>query len=109
MEALTMFGLILVVLLVPIKVAGNYLGAQRTGFGWCFLAILMAGAFAQIGEELTEYGELLSIFLSAAGFSFIMGTTYLKGLGIAVFQLVATIGLVAILALLGVGAVEITT
>ena len=57
----------------------------------------------------TEYGEILSIFLSAAGFSFIMGTTYIKGLGIAIFQLVATVGLIAIIAMLGLASVEITT
>lgn len=105
----TVLGLFLLILLIPIKVAGNYLGAERTGFGWCFLAMFAGAAFMAIGEDLTEYGDILSIFLSAAGFSIIMGTTYLKGLGIAVFQLVAIIGGMALLALLGIGTVEYTS
>lgn len=91
MEVFTLLGLFLLLILVPVKVAGNYLGAQRTGFGWCFLAVIIASSLMKMGEELMVYGSVLSIFLSAIGFSLVMGTTYFKGLGIAVFQLLAIV------------------
>lgn len=97
-----MIGLLLLVLLVPIKVAGNYLGADRTGFGWCFLAIIVGLAFMKAGENYIQYGEIWSIFLSAAGFSIVMGTTYLKGLAIALFHLIVVMGVgFVLLALFG--------
>ncbi|OOZ42201.1 hypothetical protein BOW53_01070 [Solemya pervernicosa gill symbiont] len=108
MGTFTALGLLLLILLVPIKVAGNYFEAERTGFGWCFLAMILASAFMQAGEELTEFGGILSIFLSAAGYSMIMGTTYIKGIAISAFQTISIIVGFSLFAFLGAAKLTVT-
>ncbi|MDH5181632.1 MAG: hypothetical protein OEZ39_00310 [Gammaproteobacteria bacterium] len=94
MEFFTLLGILLMVTLLPIKFAGDYLGAERTGLGWCFMAILAGSGFQKMAGQLTMLSApviyLVGLLLSGMGFALFLKTTYLKGLAIATFQLVAT-------------------
>lgn len=106
MEFLFVIGLVAVVLILPVKYMAIYFGALRAGIGSCIIAIIIGLAFAEAGRQIHEYGEYLSIFLSAIGFSLVLGTTYLQGLGIAIVQIIVI--LLAAFIAAGLGYADIT-
>ncbi len=93
-------GVILVAL--PVKVAAGAMHARRTGFLWCLLA--MAGSYVLhgIGLSVPVIGTVVAFFLSALAFAVILGTDYLRGVGIELLAIIFSAILVALLALLAV-------
>jgi hypothetical protein len=109
MEFLYVVGGIAAVLILPVKYMGQYFCAERTGIGSCIIAIIIGLAFAEAGRQIHEYGEYFSIFLSALGFSLVLGTSYIKGMGIALVQIVVIVLAALVAAGLGFGEITIAS
>lgn len=80
--------LVILISIVPIKWVSDYVEAERTGYGWCLLALILASMSVQAGLVLTSYGDVLGVFLAAVAFSLVLGMTYMHGLLAAVLQAV---------------------
>jgi hypothetical protein len=87
---LLVLSLVLVVLflVLPVKVAASIVGARRTGFGTCVGAIIVAVLINFVAGRLIHYGEFVSVLLTALAYMAVLDTTYLRGVVIAVLQLV---------------------
>jgi len=79
---------VLVALLFPLKAAAAAMGARRTGFFWCFLALLGASFLHGIGLAVPVIGTLVAFLLSAVAFASILGTNFLRGMGISILYVV---------------------
>jgi len=107
----TLIGILVVLalLIVPVKIAAHYVKAESTGAFMCLVALIFAamiqyGAFylvPQLNETRPALYFLVTSLLSAIAYMFVLGTTYIKGVIIAVIQAVLTVLIVA--ALIGLG------
>lgn len=93
-------GVILIAL--PVKMAAVAMHARRTGFLWCLLALAGSYVLHGVGLGLPVIGTVAAFFLSALAFAAILGTDYLRGIGIELLVIVFSAILVALLALLAV-------
>ena len=82
--------LVLAFWLVPIKIGALAVGAGRTTFGACLLALLVSWFFVMILTMGLRHGVFLSVLTSALAYKLVLDTTYVKGLAIAAIQLVVT-------------------
>jgi len=89
--------IVILIIILPVHLAGKMVDAKRTGFAWCLLAILLASLFQFIGRSVSIYGYILSPFIGALAYSIAMKTTYLKGIAIAILQFVLTIIIASLL------------
>ena len=87
--------LILLITVAPVMVAARIVGAGRTGFWMCLLALIVSSVIVGVAVRMFHGGGLLAFFASALGFMLILDTTYLRGLGIVVLQYLI-IGLIAV-------------
>ena len=95
----------IVVIALPVKLAAAAMGAKRTGFGWCFLALIGASILHSIGLLMPVFGTIIAFLLAAAGFAWFLGTSFLRGIGIAILHVIfAFLISMLISAVLGVGA-----
>ncbi len=86
--------------LLPMKLAAMIVGAHRTGFGWCFLATVVAGGLHAVGLLFPGPGNLFSVLLAAAGYSAILRTSYAGGLAVTVLQFIIAAGLAVMIAVI---------
>ena len=93
----------LVVIILPLKIAAAALGAKRTGFFWCLLALIGASILHGLGMLVPVIGTLVAFLLSAMAFAGILGTGSLRGVGIALLYIMFLIALVFLLSALGIG------
>ena len=103
MELLIFLVITVIILIAPIKLAATWVGAQNTGVLSCFIAILVAGAaqkgFSVIFPEINEnIGMLMGFPLAALAYMLILGTTFVKGIIIALIQAVLMLVLAVVLA-----------
>lgn len=102
---------ILAILILPIKVAANYVGAQNTGIFSCIIALIFAAAIQkcvshflpQLAEQLPILDSIVALFLSAFAYMLVLVTTYIKGIIIALIQILLSLVLVFAIGLLGLG------
>ncbi len=85
-----------ILLIVPIKLAANWVGAGNTGTLSCVIALIVASATQHLFDYLFPgtdklLGLLISFPLSALVYSLILSTSFVKGLIIAVVQIVLTL------------------
>ncbi|RJO65096.1 MAG: hypothetical protein C4523_16960 [Myxococcales bacterium] len=102
--ALGLFILFLVgiaVVLLPVKLAAAAVGARRTGFLWCLVALVVASILHALGLGFPVAGSIVAFLLAAWGFAWILGTGFLGGIGIAILHVVFTALIVAAFAVLG--------
>ncbi len=95
--------------LLPLKLAAAAVSAKRTGFGWCFLALLLATFMHSLGLSLPVFGSIAAFIFSAMSFSLILGTGFLGGIGIAILHLVFSALLLFVASLFGIGAMAALT
>ena len=88
------------ILILPVKLAAAAMGAERTGGGWCLIALIGASIVESMGLAVPIYGSLVAFLLSAAVFAGILGTGYLRGIGIAVLHVVFSALIIFLLAAL---------
>lgn len=107
-EILILF-VIFAILILPIKLAADYVGAKNTGVLMCVAALILAGLIQTAVESffpLLEFhfviNAIVSILLSALAYMAVLGTTYGKGIAIAIIQIILTFILVYIVGLLGI-------
>lgn len=89
MELLKLALVVFVALLVfvkPVQWAAAMMGAERTGFLRCLLSLIAASILQTLGLTVPVYGNLVAFLLASAGFSAILSTTFLRGIGIAVLH-----------------------
>jgi len=86
------------IIILPVHLAGKMVDAERIGFGWCLLSIMLAAIFQSISHSLFIYGFLFSPLVTALAYALVMKTTYLKGIAIAILQFVLTIMIATLLA-----------
>ena len=102
MNALTLPVLVLVIfcivflLVLPLKLAAAAMGAERTGTGWCFIALLCASWVQALGLSFPVYGSVVALLLASAVFAAILRASFLRGIGIAVLHVVFALILVLI-------------
>jgi hypothetical protein len=95
--------IILFISVVPVMVGARVVGARRDGFWICFGALLIAGLISWFAVRLFHGLGILGIFASALGYMLVLDTTYLRGLGIAVIQMILTVVLVFVLMATAIG------
>lgn len=84
--AVVIVALFLIVL--PVQMAAKTMGAKRTGFFWCLCALIAASILHAVGLAVPIIGTIGAFLLSALGFSLVLETNYLKGIGIAILHIV---------------------
>ena len=103
MWLLIVLALILLVTVAPVMIAARIVGAQRTGFWMCLLALIVSSLIVGVAVRLFHGGGLLAFFASALGFMWILDTTYWRGLGIVILQYLIIVALVVILTFTAIG------
>ena len=108
MEFLIFLTIVVVLLILPVKLAANWVGASNTGTISCLLALILAAAiqkgFAYILPSVDEnLGLFLSIPLSGLAYMLVLGTSFLKGVVIAVVQGLLMLVLLAVMAAIMAG------
>jgi len=98
----------LYIIALPVKMAAAAMGAKRTGVLWCLLALIGSSILHAIGLAIPCIGSIAAFLLSAVAFAAILGTGFLKGIGIEILVVVFSTILVLILTLvLGVSLAEL--
>jgi len=81
--------LVLVVLLLtvaPVMIAARIVGARRTGFWICLLALFVSSLIVGVALRLFHGGGVLAFFVAPLGFMWILDTTYPRGLLMVLLQ-----------------------
>lgn len=102
---------ILAILILPIKLAADYVGAKNSGILMCIVALIFAAVIQkavavllpQLSFNYPALNPLISILLSALAYMLVLGTSYGKGIVIAILQIILTVILVFVFGLLGLG------
>jgi len=99
--------ILVVLLIVPIKLAANWVGAGNTGILSCVIALFMASGIQNLFDYLfpgadSLLGLLITFPLSALAYSLVLATSFVKGLIIAALQIALTL----VLSILLFGAVS---
>ena len=92
--------LILCLVIWPVQWSARMMNAQHTGFGRCFMALIAATILQGLGLLVPYAGSLVAFLLSAAGFAAILGTSYLRGIGIAVLYIIFSALILVVLSLI---------
>ncbi len=79
---------VIITLLIPLKLAAAAMGAERTGLIACLLALVGASLVHGIGLSVPVYGTVVAFLLSALAFAAILGTGFIRGIGIAVLFMI---------------------
>ncbi len=94
LAAVTLGALLLV---LPLQMAAGAMGARRRGVVSCLLALVAAGVAQAVGLSVPGYGTLAAFLLASAVFAAVLGTSFLRGIGVAVLHLVFSAGLLFLL------------
>ena len=103
MWLLIALALILLVTVVPVMIAARIVGAGRTGFWMCLLALIVSSLIVGVAFRMFHIGGLLGFFASALGYMLILDTSYLRGLGIVVLQYLIMVVIVVVLTFTAIG------
>jgi len=93
---------IAIFVVLPIKLAAGWVGAERTGWFVCLFAGILSAVISAIANSLVHHGAIASVFISGAVFMLVLGTTYVRGLVVAVLEIILTYAFVALLFLTAV-------
>lgn len=92
---------IVLVALLPVKIAAHVVGARNPAFGACFAAVVVAVVINLVAAHFFRYGGVVSVLLTAIAYMWLLETTYLKGVLIALLQIVIAWVLKIVLIALG--------
>jgi hypothetical protein len=105
---LVVLALVLVLCVIPVKIGASVVGATRDGLLPCFVALVLASLVGGLAARYVHLGGaavhrfhlggVLSVFVAALVYMLVLGTTYLRGLAVAVIQFALTVLLVMALA-----------
>lgn len=108
METIITLIITIVLLVLPLKFAAKLIGAANTGFFSCLFAIIIA-ALLQFGVNHffpnldNTYGWLVTVPIAAVAYMLVLGTTFLKGILIAIVQAILAVLLSMLVASLMAG------
>jgi len=88
------------ILVFPLQLAAGAMGAKRQGVAWCFLSLIGASFMQMVGLTVPIYGTIVAFLLSSAAFAGILGTDFLRGIGISILHVVFSFVLLFFAALL---------
>lgn len=93
------------ILVFPLHLAAKAMNAERNGAGWCLLGLFGASFMQLLGTAVPVFGNIVAFLLSSVAFAGILGTTFLRGMGIAILHVMfsALLILVAVILFAGVG------
>jgi len=94
---------ILLVTVVPTMIAARIVGAGRTGFWICLLALIVSSLIVGFAVRVFHGGGLLAFFVALLGFMWILDTTYLRGLAMVLLQYLITAVIVLVLMFTALG------
>jgi hypothetical protein len=86
-------------LVLPLQLAAQAMGAKRYGVGVCLLSLIAASFMQVLGMSVPGYGTVAAFLLSSAAFAAILGTTFLRGIGISILHAILSAALVFLLVL----------
>jgi hypothetical protein len=76
------------ILVLPLQLAAHAMGAKRYGVGACLLSLIAASFMQMVGFSVPVYGTIIAFLLSSAAFAGILGTDFLRGIGISILHIV---------------------
>ncbi len=88
------------VMVLPVKWAARAVKAERHGAFWCLLAIVATSILHGLGTTVPVFGSVVAFLLSAIGFAAILGTNFVRGVGIAILHVIFTAILISVLLLI---------
>ena len=94
---------ILLVTVVPTMIAARIVGAGRTGFLICLLALIVSSLIVGFAVRVFHGGGLLAFFVAPLGFMWILDTTYLRSLAMVLLQYLITAVIVLVLMFTALG------
>ncbi|MDA0323009.1 MAG: hypothetical protein O2923_09890 [Verrucomicrobia bacterium] len=96
----------LVIIALPVRWAAGVVGARHRGYGRCLLALIVTTFLAALGMQIQIAGPLVALLLSAAGYAGVLGTSYPRGIAIAVLHFIfAFLIFFAVATIFGIGIV----
>ncbi|GAA4342869.1 hypothetical protein [Kangiella taiwanensis] len=108
MEALISLIIVVVLLVLPLKFAAQFIGAKNTGFFNCLFALIVSALF-QYGVNYffpnldNTYGWLVTVPVAAIAYMLVLGTSFIKSVLIAIVQVILAVLLTALVASLMAG------
>lgn len=101
---------ILILLILPVRIAAKYMHAERNGAFMCLLAIILSSGlnsgvftyFQHSGQWLIAISLLVSLLISGFAYMLVLGTTLMGGVLISIIQTVLTLLMVFVVLLLGI-------
>lgn len=87
----------LFIIALPVKLAAAAMGAKRTGFVWCLVALVVSSIMHSIGLAVPVIGTIVAFLLSCFGFSLILKTSFVRGIGIAILHMIFAAIIIAVL------------
>lgn len=98
------------VLVFPVQLAAKAMGAKRHGAGWCLVSLAGASFMQILGLSVPVYGTIAAFLLSSAAFAGILGTGFLRGIGISILHVLFSFLLLFFAALVfGLGSGALTS
>ena len=80
--------LLVIVALLPVKIAAGLVGARNDSFVACLIAVIVAVLINLLAARLFHYGGVVSALLTGVAYMLVLETSYLKGVVIALLQVV---------------------
>jgi len=93
----------LLLTVVPVMIGARIVGAKRSGFWMCLLALVASTLIVGLAVRLFHGGGLLAFFVAPLGFMWILDTTYLRGLAMVLLQYLITAVIVTVLMFTALG------
>ena len=110
MEGIMVLVVGLIIAVIPVKFAAGAMGAERTEFGWCLLALIVATVLHSVGMNIAPvYGTIVAFILAGVGFMLVLRSGFFAGLGIAILHYLFTLAIAWLLTKLGFGMFARTT
>lgn len=87
------------VIALPVKLAAAAMGAERTDMFWCLVALAGSSIMHAIGLAVPCVGSVIAFLLSGVAFAAILGTGFLRGIGIQILVVIFSAILVGCLSI----------
>ncbi len=101
--AALIFLVVLFVMVFPLQMAARFMQAERSSALWCLLALVCSNIAQSLAPVFLPLSAILSLLLSAAVFAGMLGTSFLKGIGIALLHGFFSFMLIILFLALGLG------
>ena len=101
MEFVIAFAILAVVLVVPVMIGARLVNARNTGFGSALLAVIVMAASSAAINGFVANDLIAFVAIAAIGamvLAGVLGTTFLRGLGVSVIATIIQVVVMLVLA-----------